>query len=565
MWSIHSSWEWEYNTNTRFKYPRESIYPQPSLQWFQTIPLFPYLFTQWMLAGLFLCGTFHVCYFPCLSMTILTSVYSPMFNEIFVWDVQTGMVIKHQDNWDSNKFIFSGNHKTATLLWSNGTFHMYDEPSGTYVYRDTLAPSAGFLLDSHWVHKESLRFPTIFENNGKFVFSIQELQPNSFPPLSSVMSFPVPSHTGKCSFSPISFHISFVTMTDVIILNVQDSRMLLQAKATHSPYTPPGHFSPNGHFFACGTEGQGICVWKNTSADYIPWSNLQPRLPFKGFSFSPTKSSILTWGRKGVQLLEPGSYPTNLSPNKLDLYPRDKNHLVGYSADGTYIATAWKEDNIVTVLDTLSNTPQQSFDVNMQILDIKIINKIVFAAGMQRLVKWHLEMGEIASDSYNTIGLTINEPFETLSVALSDNCSYIAFAIQTRVSLYDVQAQKILHILAVDGWVMDIRFSPNGCQLWMISSDFFHNNHLMKLELDEDRPVTTEDLSDGWSWFNLFSPHYWHVGRMSEWVEDSRGNKLVWLPFSWRTENWQDIRWDGNFLTLVGCHHPESIIIKLQP
>ena len=38
---------------------------------------------------------------------------------------------------------------------------------------------------------------------------------------------------------------------------------------------------------------------------------------------------------------------------------------------------------------------------------------------------------------------------------------------------------------------------------------------LTKLELGEDGNITTEDLSDIWSWIDLFSPHDWHVGRMS--------------------------------------------------
>ena len=66
-------------------------------------------------------------------------------------------------------------------------------------------PSTDFLLGSQWIHEESLQFPTIVENNGKLVVSIQEFQPNSTPPLSLIRSFLIPPHDGKFSFPQFYF------------------------------------------------------------------------------------------------------------------------------------------------------------------------------------------------------------------------------------------------------------------------------------------------------------------------------------------------------------------------
>ena len=63
---------------------------------------------------------------------------------------------------------------------------------------------------------------------------------------------------------------------------------------------------------------------------------------------------------------------------------------------------------------------------------------------------------------------------------------------------------------------MYINFFPNEYQLWFIICNIFMIEYLLtKLELGEDGNITTEDLSDIWSWIDLSSPHDWHVGRMS--------------------------------------------------
>lgn len=90
----------------------------------------------------------------------------------------------------------------------------------------------------------------------------------------------------------------------------------------------------------------------------------------------------------------------------------------------------------------------------------------------------------------------------------------------------------------------------------------------MKLERREDGEfvnVATEDLC-AQSWTNLFSPHGWHVqvGRDAEWVMDSTGKKLLWLPLSWRMNWWFDVRWNGNFLAFVDRNLPDPIIIEVQ-
>ena len=234
---------------------------------------------------------------------------------------------------------------------------------------------------------------------------------------------------------------------------------------------------------------------------------------------------------------------------------------MAYSADGTHIITAQQEGSIITVLDALFSTPKQIFNTNMPILDIKIINNTIFVAGRDAFIKWHLKMGRIVHGSQSALTAT-----GWLRATLSSDCSHIAFTDGDEILLYDIQAQRVLCRYTADDHVMQIRFSPNGDKLWFTCVDLSYDptTPFGELEVKEDGNVTTKDLSDIWSWVDLFSPCGLQVGWGSEWVVDSKGKKLLWLPLSWRTKDSRCVRWDGNFLAFVDGHHLEPIIIEFQ-
>ena len=490
--------------------------------------------------------------------------------EIFIWDIKTGVVITEIDSWKSCEIAFSGNSKTITLMEEDGTLHMCNALDGTSTYKEGLVPSSHFLAGAHCINKESLWFSICFEKDGEHVVNIQELQQSSDPLHPLIKSFPVPSYKGEFSFSPVSFHGSFVTELEITILDLRDSRILLQAEANYSPYTPPGCFSPDGSFFACGTEEDEIYLWRNISGNYIPWRNLQPRLPFKGFSFSPTTSTILTWGQEGIQLLEHGNHSTSLSPSKLKSYWPDRNHLVAYSIDSPYIATAQQDGSVVTVLDSLSTTKHLCFDTYMQILDIKIVGNVIFVVDGHKLASWHLGTGEPAYDDKIT---AISASTLYSSLTLSNDCSKVAFADEDTVSLYDIQTQRILCSYTARYPIEDIQFSPNGSQLWFLTYIDDCSPYVVKLERGKGgnfENVTEEHTDDacfdGWqSWVNPFSPHGFCIQGKPEWVTDQGGSKLLWLPLSWRPKQFVDVRWNSNCLVFVSSDHPDPIIVEFQP
>jgi len=213
-------------------------------------------------------------------VTVLTSVPGIRYSSctMHVFDIKTGVIVTTIKPPAFFRPFFSGN-TTIIVLGAHGTLYAYDTLSGTCLCEDSI----GQQYDSYLgFHKGSIWVSTNFRNDRESKVNIQEFQLTTTPP-SLIKSLTVPSYDGWLSFSPASSHASFVNKTEIIILNVQNSRVLLQAKATYQTYTPLRLFSSDGCFFACATEEQEIHVWKNISAKYEPWDNLQSQLLFNGF------------------------------------------------------------------------------------------------------------------------------------------------------------------------------------------------------------------------------------------------------------------------------------------
>ena len=387
----------------------------------------------------------------------------------------------------------------------------------------------------------------------------------------SIQSFTILSHNGIFFFSPISLHASFVSETEVVILNLQDSKILFHTKEDQQLYTPPGQFSPDGSSFACKTSQQEICLWKNTPTGYVPWSHLKPRSPFVDFSFSPTMNSIVAWSQEGMQLLH---LDNQLSPPSTEMMSKNGDHLVAYSMDRTYIATARQQDSSITVL---FGTSQQHIDTGMVIQDIKIVNNTMFVADGHKVLSWNFSSSGVAQSTHSAYEVAvspINPSHKVHAIdccALSNNCSQIAIAALGSISLQDTEPQGFLGPMTAvmpSATIHGLRFSPDGSQLLALVNSPFMSKHIIRMEIVEDQHFgdITGFCMNTLSWVDIFAPCDYHIGHGSGWVKDSRsGDNILWLPLNWRTESETEVRWDSNFLAFVGAHHPEPIIIEFQP
>ena len=478
-----------------------------------------------------------------------------------IWDIQTGVIIGGTNVNAYGQIILHADQRTSTIV-SHSKQWIYNILDRS-THRLHIALSVPF--HAHWINKDTLQFVTgpkakIAEPS----INIYGFQPTSASQIHLLTSLPMPYQDGSFSFCPVSSHASFVNKEEVIILNAQDAKLLLQAKVVKRDSPQPGQFSADGQFFACHISMGEIHIWQNTTTSYVLWNKLRLRLPLKGLSWSPTSTLLLGWGTEGIQLLDPG----HQTYNQVKPYHKHGNHLVGYSTDGRHIVTTHQWDSVITVFSPLSDTPHQSVDTGMDIQDIKVIGNTIFVVDGLKLSSWDLMAGVIVHDEHSVKGVAIDEALaidpDAEHLALSHDCSKIAFSKEKIIFLYDVKSQKSIH-KDIGRKTSGFRFSLDGTKLWPIrTADAYY---LKGLELVWDLSsgeVTKVNPEDRELLFDPPSPHGYHIGVGSEWVEDSKGTKIMWLPLHWRIKDLQDKRWDGDYLALVGNHYPQPILIKFQ-
>ena len=516
-----------------------------------------------------------------VSLPVLIPEPSASLNYVVVWEIKTGAIVKDIviNVQDLDGIVFSGYYTFTVVTDFCNNFRTYDALNGALLHEGEILPRSCHWLDGDWEHGESSRFATIGSHDGKPAIDINQLQPSSIPPCRMVESFILPPYPGDVSFSLTSFHASFFTQTEITVIDVRDSKILLRTEAPQALDLKSGRFSPDGGFFACGALENEIHVWKNTPTGYIPWSCLELRLPFDRFSFSPTSTSILAWGPKGVELLENHARVPLRTKTASD---RDhEDHLVAYFKDGTRIATTRRGGNVITVLDPLSDAPQRSISAEMEILDIETVGDTVFTANARELAGWDLEAGEIVyRDSGAPVaeilvmgadpGIAVHFTLSTdgSSSHFTDN-SWIAFAVDRTMFLYGIEDQVVFYKHTMDREVADIRFTPHGGQLcFTLDSDVFEKVCAEGARLSEQWRIVDvlKEFTEGVRLRDGPLPlHGYRIQGGSGWIEGHGDRKLLWLPPNWRTTFDSDAMWDGNFLTLVDGRHPMPIIIASQP
>ena len=470
--------------------------------------------------------------------------------------------------------MFHGDQRTITLVKWNQDIHTYDVLDGRSLHQGrTNSPDhVGFGAD--WTDGKTLWFAMLSGLHEKPVIEVYELQPtlslhvHSLFPLTQNMETPIDSRDFNLfSFSPVSFHASFVIEGEIVVLDVRDSKLLLQTEFVEVCYELPGQFSPDGCFFISGPFQNGIHIWQNGPTGYVPWSSLRLKVEPHGCLWSPNSMSILCWGEGVIQLLHPGNCPSPLLPN--NSWGRDRaNHLVAYSIDKTYIATVRRFSGVVTVLNCISRTSWQFTNTEIGIKDIKIVDNTIFVVDGHKLIGWALEADGMVHGIPSVRRVTVDQTLKSDSgwnPILSHDCSQIAFIKWPDTLLYNIKTQETIykHKHLFPDSIANFWLSPDGCKLLFVSFD--KECYFLKLGAEQDQSSLwlAEVLEDEWITLNC-SSHGYHIRQGSSWVTDSGARKILWLPPNWRTGDQKSVRWDSDFLALLDGRYPEPIIIKFH-
>ena len=477
---------------------------------------------------------------------------------------------------------YSRDGRTITAIQVNQVFRTYDVRDYRQLCSDALLPPK-HAVGALWAEGGSIRYSTRLKTGRQLGIHVHEIRPTSTSPVTELESLRIPFRRGKLFFSPACFHASFVTDTEVIILNVRSpAPVLFETKMAQPQFKLQGRFSPDGRFFACEALTQDICIWENASTRYMPRDPIKPRSKFQNFQFSPNASWILCWDQEIIQLLDPDIRITPPVLRNSVPQPQRRDHMVTHSTSGTHAAIAWRGQSAVIVFDLHSPDTPRPFGIatGMEVQDVKIVGETIFVADTRGLTSWRLEAGVATKGKTTGFGASADVVHR---LALSKDCSWVLFVTSRpetqgpshHLSVRDTRTRNILAESRIDFDVDDIGFFPDGHRVWFVEKhrdvdedveSYSYGNWVWEIPKGEGSAETKPERTDEWPadcpWT---SPPEYYIGDGGRWVMDS-GSKLhlLWLPPTWRRGKEWDRRWDGNFLTLLG-DRPEPVIIKLSP
>ena len=238
-----------------------------------------------------------------------------------------------------------------------------------------------------WAHNGSFQVMTMLNQEGVGVtVNVFKVGPAPLDDLVKSYSINLDAHkviNGSISFSPSTYRICITdTEKTLVVLDIQSSRALLQEGG---PYYC-GSLSPDGSLLvASGTEGK-TSLWKYTpSQGYILWG----KLPYwggacykQGYQFSPTSSSILI---SSIDYLE----VQKLEGLAADPFTEGRPHHGEFSTDGTYVVTASKLGQTITITN-LHNNSSQIIDIWFGLHALVLTGSILLVQGADMIVAWRL-------------------------------------------------------------------------------------------------------------------------------------------------------------------------------
>ena len=441
---------------------------------------------------------------------------------LIIWDIQTGGVAKTTRNTNTHN---------ASLLWSLdgraiGIATMNGRGMGAHVYAYDVASGSmtqfpGVLRSGGrphlWAHNNFFQIMTAAQDGEACTVKIQIFEVG--PVLTRDESFPIQSGGGDIkieSYSPTTHHVSISTPSQLVILDVRNSRRLLKETGEFSLHI----FSTDGNLFAASQEGV-VRIWKNTPGCYTPWKEYSYQDGGGSHSsllFSPTSSSILGLFGGILQVWRLYDHPTA---------PRDAHRqLAAISRDGTYIATAQQGHCTITITSLLSHTPSQFIDGYTKVQALVLVGNTLLVVGLETIVAWHLtEWGTVVgvlgdkradqSDSVWIIPRPLAYPPEP-TFSVGDQIGAIK---------YNLLAPHVYH--TETGEVLQpLQAPPHSSGLWHSLTDMCDGRHHLRYRRlgrydarsDDNWPLSRATLREGW-------------------VKDPEGKHRLWLPLEWRTYN----------------------------
>ena len=249
-------------------------------------------------------------------------------------------------------------------------------------------------------------------------------------------------------------------------------------------------FSSDGRFFACGTVGLEINLWKESSTGYALHRRLVSGIdkPLATYAIekkgtkpllSPNGESIVTSKYSETQLWRTTDPTTSLSsaPTRPTERP---SLLLEFSPDRSVTAAARLGDNMVTVLDLNSGNPRLIIDTGTKICGLKVTGDVIIVVGEGRIITWNLPTRDHVLDTRVDINDSVrtvmfnhqaSPPERPHSAGIFPDLKYIVITgvhgKHRGVDIYNMSTGK--WVAGVNAGGAHLPFAPDGHEVWAAS------------------------------------------------------------------------------------------------
>jgi len=503
-------------------------------------------------------------------------------NYIASWDIQTGSIVgvresEAQLDGRSSVVIPSEDGRMVGVLYlmptSPGKFTIciYNLSSGECMCSHLFEGSFARI----WLHGNSLGVAAVLPTRGTMVvqevsFSSGHLQkgevykvPNTFNPSQPFLLLP--------TIHGLAFIIgNFATIWDLLA----GKPILWANNANFKGSTMSA--TPDGRFFACGTTGTDVYLWKRSEDHYKLHQKLTSSVPSPIPLFSPDKHSVITWNNSTIQLWPLECSATPIPTDSPQTPASSERFILELSPDRDSAAVTRLRGNVVTVLDLNSGAPQLVIDAGMEVYGLKVYNNTVTVEGAQEFFTQDLPM-PMRDRTFNTrtnttggrtrtalmLGRTSGPQSTSISPDLSKFSCVATSSEVMPVGTLDIYDVKTGGRVGNTTASFDMPwFSPNGEQIWCGEVDRMEGWKIVK---SDDPPLINlvrlaGNPPEEWPWRSSRGYSVTSDG----WILDREGKRLLWLPPHWRSNGRGAKVWCGPFLALLHNTLPEPVIIKLE-
>ena len=481
---------------------------------------------------------------------------------IVSWDLQTGGPISYiKPGWSCHSATYS---ECGTML--GGYFQAHHSYSRIIIY-DILSATQIFshsvydiVKGGFWTHNGHLQYAivdplsiTLWEvgfTSGHAPIKVHTLSiPNN-----------IPEEPRELVFFPTLSLLAFTLVGWVFVWDAQGQKILLDSR-TDAASGGDIFFSSDGQFFIHETEYSEFCLYKKSPDGYLPHRNLVLDIAYNLFLISPDGGSIISSNGPVLQLWHTKHLPSLPSPVQ-EIW----NACLEFLPDEQSVAIV-ESRKAVTILDLKSGIPQVIIDPGMEICGIGIMGSEIIVIGSERSIIWELPTGNHTFGTKWNIDHSIqiitfeSQLINYFQISILPNLNYMVggsdklaiLDMYTGEELDTTQSMGILPVpFALDGNKVWYAEGGGGVKLWEIVKSEISGT--IKLKCFE----TIEPLND----FPWQSPCGYKITD-DGWVTSSSGQRFLWLPHEWQSDDEVGRKWNGKILALLHDGFPEVVILEL--